>query len=821
MLTIDVNVDEQARTIRLRTSIRFHGNRFMVLGNPGDLVNEAGQRMDSNGNLGEFTVYKSPGATFNGSETAAEAERFSRLADYYSKLSNKYGFSAKSGIPDREAGDVVIDKTWIKSRFMVPKVELHPIDAMNADVSVGSWKYTNTTLGNTLPCNPRPQFNRYADIKLRSVSRVVADRVHGVGEAPRGYDGDYTMGRYYSEAIDDNSMLVFLQFGVPKFNNLLMFIIRSVSYEDTYIANHGKIPTGYHIGKWAGTFLRFCAFPLMSIAIWGVKSLFELFLGGQFSYYYLDPAMHTYWSTVTQLVNQLASDLGILPAFMQKEEGTASGKMGIPAAISKEHMADMNRIFPHFYNNTTGYIDVFAIALSAQDKMSAIMKGEMEYWGKLETGPKHEDFAGYVARGAENLDELNNLRGDRSSSNPGLIAKLDGLLTFGSFIKSTSESHLKEGTSTYRGDAGKPAQSSETLNISKETQDEVAMAAGAFKREKDGRYINPEVDPGKIKDADAKWQEKFARFFSSAARDGGGYAVFRVDYIGSVSDSWSNSSGDIEAEGLIKSAAQGARNVSFNLGGGNILPGMNDILTQVNNVVMGFLDGVSFNTMSTIAAVLNGAFVQLPKKWEDSDFSPASNSYSFTLISPYGNIYSQLQNIYIPLCMLLAGACPQATGKSSYSSPFLCSLFNKGVQDIRLGMITSLSVTRGTSNLGFNRLRRPLAIEVSFTVTDFNIKPAAPVNPSIFSFKDFNLELDDQQPMSIYLATLASRDLYTQKYTMPKVKLKIARIATSLHRMVSPATTAMWMGNSPLAQNTIGLFGQHRVLNVSLLNPNT
>ena len=54
----------------------------------------------------------------------------------------------------------------------------------------------------------------------------------------------------------------------------------------------------------------------------------------------------------------------------------------------------------------------------------------------------------------------------------------------------------------------------------------------------------------------------------------------------------------------------------------------------------------------------------------------------------------------VPLSMLLAGALPKSTGKHSYDAPFLVEIYDKGKAQTRLGIIDSISITRGVGRLG-------------------------------------------------------------------------------------------------------------------------
>lgn len=60
--------------------------------------------------------------------------------------------------------------------------------------------------------------------------------------------------------------------------------------------------------------------------------------------------------------------------------------------------------------------------------------------------------------------------------------------------------------------------------------------------------------------------------------------------------------------------------------------------------------------LSGVLATLTGnAYVDLPKKWESSDMSFTSHTYSMQLRALYNTPFSILKDEIIPLCMILAG----------------------------------------------------------------------------------------------------------------------------------------------------------------------
>lgn len=773
-----------------------------------------------------------------------QSNRFLKMTNIKFSQGRQYQASSngQSTVKNQQNSDTgVVDTDWISSRFMTPSKYLKPIDRVNRYFSSTGWKHTSTRLGHHMACNPRPQFTRFADIKGNN--RAVSNNAYHLygsayGTEPIGpKSGGLGMGRYYSEAIDDNATTIFLEFGVPKFNSLIDFFTRATSYEDQAIANYGRIPAGYSIGKVVGYYVQFCAFPLVSLTIYATKFIFGFLFGGPFKFYYLSPAMHVYWSSVSLLVSQLATELGILSPFLMDKENEAN-KIGIPIKLDQADLQDLAQYFPGMIHPFSNYLDVFAVVTAEQQLSYKLSKIEYKKYLESDKLNKYKDPEYWRGYAVDSLTE-------KKVRPPGetFWNKVDVSLSFEAFVlkmtgedpDGTANAHpdIYRNYKSYSDAVGKMEASpdgkypsgglysaksldsggidgkdengntidlttAETYTIEKTEEgattnsslervnNDKSDSRNKFQRDTtDGSYNLGETSFNAAK----QWLVNFGGTFDSVIRDGGSYAIFNVDYQGTTSESFSNSYSDIELGGGIKSIAQGARNMKFNLAGGSLGQVVDSVKDQVFGFLNGVADSVSYGLSNVLRTLTGGGYVDIPKKWDDSDINLPTITYHIDLVSPYGNIISQMQNIYIPLCMLMAGTLPLAAGQASYTSPFLCSCFNKGVQDIKLGMITSLSISRGTTNLPYSRNKRALSYSVDFTVTDFSTRLTAPVNSSIF--QSFNLSLDDDTPTSLYLSTLASRDLYTNKYFKSKAKMKVSRMMMAVSQSVSPASMSM------------------------------
>ena len=110
----------------------------------------------------------------------------------------------------------VIDSDWIGAAFLVDPIDLLPIDRLNRFWSTANLKFTDSSIGGNIAMNPPPQPCRLSDPR-------VGGRRTGGQRITLAESGSMGMGPWYSEKIDDNSDLLFLQFGIPEFNSLVSF----------------------------------------------------------------------------------------------------------------------------------------------------------------------------------------------------------------------------------------------------------------------------------------------------------------------------------------------------------------------------------------------------------------------------------------------------------------------------------------------------------------------------------------------------------------------------------------------------------------------
>ena len=700
----------------------------------------------------------------------------------------------------------IVDRMWVSSRFMVADKDINEPYRSNKYFTSTGWKLSSTRLGYNLAINAKPQFCRFTDLKGNTRAGATGtqplfDEVT-VGPVPGGTNRrGLGMGRYYSEAIDDNATTIFMQFGVPKFNSIFGFITAAVNVPVGFVANTGRIPLGYYAGRLVGGFVAFAMFPVITALIWGLKYVYQALASDAYKYYYLNPAMHVYWTTVNTIATQLAVELGFLPPYFLRDKHEAS-KLGMPVTLDKEDIAVLKEYMPDLVGHYSGMIDIFKVATkhqrmaNLQARMERRKFEEQDGKDPKDIKIKPQDLVGHIIQSSD-------VTKPRRIPGEGFLAAANSYLQFSNFID-YSVNKIKGKPGMYSADAsGKPL-------VGGGGPEDIPMdtnGGAAFINNEDGTY--------NIRGKSSLWFNDTAETFDAAMREGGQYAVFHVNYQGSVSESVSSSTSSLELQDGINSVSKTVRRMHTNLAGGNVIPGVDAILDQIKGFAMGSADSVSYGLSGIIYALMNGALVEMPKKWEDTNISLSSVRYEIDLVSPYGDPISQLQNIYIPLAMLLAGSLPLSTGMNSYTSPFLCSVFNKGVQEIKLGMITSLNIERGTGNVGFSTNKRALAMRVSFTVTDFNEMLTAPVNAGIFE-GIMNPGLNYTTNFGIFMGTIASRDFYSMRYGTSKLKQRAAQMMMSVDQLVSGVRLGFFAGS--LLSPVVSILTEEKRLNITQQN---
>lgn len=645
----------------------------------------------------------------------------------------------------------------------------------NRYVSTASLKFTDTRLGGSIGCNARPQFTPYSDIRVKGENGGKA--LGRTDVSVNNANTNYGMGRYYSEAIDDTAQRIYLRFGVPQFNTLTNFISGAFNLDTAYYARTGRKSIIKAGAVAVGRIIGIVAFPAISLLLYGTQALMYLFANPSSKYYTLKPTMYMYWSTVNSLVNTIAVTKGLFPTntpgFTPGQKPTQSANpQGGPLQIDAATLKNLHNLMPDVFTANDGF-DIYAMSNKAQ---------RMAYQRFMEDYNAKNDVNGqmtpsqYFARQISKLDPTGTVAPITTSKISSAVSSLSNYLN-----ANLSASSLVDFIS----------------NQVEKAEYYIAKATGL------GSEIMPTVsaDTGATTGITAStgWISSYSKYLDAELRDGASFACFQVAATGSANESFSSEVMQSALSNKINNMGSTARELRFDTEDGNLMGGAGEIVTNVAkaavDVVTGVASGVTAGISDGIVAMLTGAgFVDVPKHWENSSVSLNRSTYTMQLISPYGNIISQMQNIFIPLSMIMAGALPLSAGKQAYTSPFICQLFDRGRCQIQLGIIDSLSITRGTSNLPFNLFGEVLAIDVSFTIRDLSNIMHMPISPGGIFDPDPSVNSDNI--LNDFIAVLAGQDIYSQIYAMPRAQMRAAKAISNFNQLTTPARWASMTNDS-------------------------
>jgi hypothetical protein len=196
------------------------------------------------------------------------------------------------------------------------------------------------------------------------------------------------------------------------------------------------------------------------------------------------------------------------------------------------------------------------------------------------------------------------------------------------------------------------------------------------------------------------------------------YVGFRIEKGVNTSESFTNETGESSIAQQVNQKAQAARDAKFTVANGNIDGG---VLSAVSDLLGGILSGAAdLVGGESLKTVLSGnGIIDFPEIWKGSSFSKSYN-FKMSLHSPYGDPYSIMQNLYIPLALLMSGFLPRGIGPASYTAPFVCRAYCRGMFAVPLGMINNITVRRGADQYGWTTSRLPTCLDIDFEIKDLS-----------------------------------------------------------------------------------------------------
>lgn len=622
-------------------------------------------------------------------------------------------------------------------------------------------KFVDTGIGGHYVCNPKPGFCLYTDapkpgLLSRNEPTVIAAATN------------QGMGHYYERAIDTPSRVIHMRFGKPEFNSLIGFFGTHYSAREAIIANTGQAPgLMFWLGKITGAYTGHLLlggmffFGILAVAYVGQFAA-NILKTNPTKFYYSRPCMPLYWATVTNIVNQIMTYKGVFPTY------TNDSRMGEEMEFDNQMYQSLSAVMPQVFGED-GLINVYAIVNRAE-RINIRVRKMIE--SKLKEGSNYMDLEGTVTMTAAEQQD---------------ITKSGNTLTqiLGKYFKSTGSAYTDKELAA--GSTGPVTLAGGTSSKSEPVKDQTTNLVNSK-----GQFRAADE---KLDNFNKGFFDNFSELLNAEFSDGAAFATFRVDHQGAVSESFSNSTRPSDLGQKINRTTSDARAAYYSFAGGTTgIPGVDEVIKGGQEFLKGALEMVKLDGLLTLAG---SAFTDIPDHWENSVANLPTMSYSMRLQAPYGHPVSQLQNIYIPLAMLLAATLPHAAGTRTYTQPFLVELYDPGFATTRTGIVSSLTINRGVSNLGFTKTKDMLACQVDFEIKDLSsimymsigdgigIDPSKVINAIDSTWTD-------------YLAVLSGAGLAEQIYTGKKLKIRAKNWYRNVQQVATPDYWAGVMRNAPV-----------------------
>lgn len=220
------------------------------------------------------------------------------------------------------------------------------------------------------------------------------------------------------------------------------------------------------------------------------------------------------------------------------------------------------------------------------------------------------------------------------------------------------------------------------------------------------------------------WENNLPNELNTFSAYRGGVA-FYLNADSSFSEGFNNSSAPSALLSKVNSLSDIGREINFIMGSrgeGTAMGKIHDIgkdigasagETTQKMMPEGLLGALASGISST---VIQGGKLMFPEIWSDSSYSRDYN-INIKLVSPDNDDYSIFLNILAPLIHIIALVAPHNVDVNGYISPFIVRVFYKGVFSCPMGLIQSVSFTKGGEG-NWSQSGLPTVVDVSISVKE-------------------------------------------------------------------------------------------------------
>ena len=481
--------------------------------------------------------------------------------------------------------------------------------------------------------------------------------------------GNKGLGRVYEEKIDRYQQILWMTFGLPSFCDLSTFFLTSIDHQLAHLMNTGDDWSAWNIGHIVGKVVGFIATLPLKPFIFMSNLITRTFSDQPPGTRYIDfkPTMPLYY----RIVN---TQIAILAVNMQMSK-------------PEQYFEDLDDQVKDEIFSLDRYKDSYEKLKEFKDSLDT---------ESMETENLNIENSQYTTTPVS--DDVNHIDDD------GYISGAED-----NSVSHIETNGLPEIFSTYGLDIVRMLAKKDMYDQLDGKLDNIHSLNKFLEELK--RYGSGER---------SFWKDVVSGFMSGTY-ESLAFIGFRIEKSTNSSESVSNSVSMPEISNTVNSKIQSVRSMKTNYANFNLIGGKaGEVLGGIADAIKGFTTGLldSIN-VSGIASLITGeGLVDFQEIWQNSNFS---KSYNFTVkLRAVSGTKLAIMYKNIILMMLLAGALPRATGRSTYTSPFLVRAYCPGKFAVPIGIIDSMSITRGSDEFGWSIDGLPLNIDVSFTIKDLS-----------------------------------------------------------------------------------------------------
>ena len=685
-------------------------------------------------------------------------------------------------------------RDWVRSSFLTPNRELSEQKRRFMTYSSVTTKFVDTRIGGNIGLNMPPALTKYVDLPYRSAALKSSGR-----------DASDGMGPYYSEVYDDNSQIVHFQYGFQNPSGMVSFFTGFYNGQASYMAHTGRTPGFMY---WAGRGATFLATltPGMVILQLTAASLRFLAMEPSGKYYTIKPAMNVFWTRANTIANIMGINKKLVEPYFEIVAPNTYRSPDVTrlnnAEAQQTYRESLHKLAPDIFEEN-GEINVMSIATRTQ----RIANKHLDNLEKIQEQAGNIDA--FISRVREYLDE-------------GTYGGLD-------LKPGQSASDTEPGTARYF-----ESWATDVLYTFSQTTDtdqilDDSMRARFALRDDTTQELYDTIDGQRDLNADGSRQGtvsgiwgkieaslgKYEDLFRAHQRDGSMWLSLRVDYTGQHSTTFTNQHGEPEIKQRINDVSSRSRSARFSVMDGKIgLSLIDGVVQGIKDMARGALDQLQ---VSGLMALGGSALVDIQNTWQGSSIQLPTATFTIKSRPWSADPFTVFMAQDLLIAVLLAGALPLSTGPASYTSPLYVSCFSQGKFLIREGLISSLTITRATSNVSNTDDWRDLGVDISIEVADMSSIMHAPISDGFkitSPISSISNMLNNEGTFLDWMAAYSGQSLEETYYNSRRVTNAITRLASSFSDRFQAETVIGGAFDSPVTRFLVGAFAQNGVRSV-------